>query len=261
MARVLIVDDSAVARKNLVQILIELGHTVAGQAENGAQAFAQYVQLRPDIVTMDVSMPGMSGGDTVSKILATYPEARIIVVSALSDRQVIVDALGRGARHFLLKPIVSQKLAEVMNVVLLQEFNRDRHMQMVDKLREKYNSDTGSMDKAVEVNPPFHLEERDGVAVGSIFSHITLNSYGVLAHEINQYLALPEPKLIFHFHDTPKLPLDILLQLEKVVNVIETKRGRVKAICNDKQFFSLLSETEMGNRVPCLCAALKCFAK
>lgn len=261
MARVLIVDDSAVARKNLVQILTELGHMVAGQAENGAQAFAQYVQLRPDIVTMDVSMPGMSGGETVSKILATYPDARIIVVSALSDRQVIIDALGRGARHFLLKPIVAQKLAEVIDTVLEQEFNRERHMQMVNKLREKYHSDAGNIDKAVEVNPPFRLEEREGVAVVSIFSHINANSYGVLAHEIDHYLALPEPKLILHFHDTPKLPLDILQQLEKVVNTIETKHGRVKAICNDKQFFALLSETEMGNRVPCLCAVLKCFTK
>jgi len=261
MARVLIVDDSVVARKNLHQILTELGHAVVGEAENGAQAFLQYGRLKPNIATMDVSMPGMSGGDTVAKILASYPDAKIIVVSALSDRQVIIDALGKGARHFLIKPIAAEKLAEVIGIVLSQKFSRDQHTQMVNKLREKYTSESKNLEKAIEVNPPFKLEERDGVVLVSIFPHITISNVEVLTHELEQFLIQPEPKMIINFADTEKLSLELLMEIEKLIKTVESQRGRVKAICNNKQFFALISEAEYAGQLPFLSSTLKCFAK
>jgi len=105
MARILIVDDSFVARKALGKILIELGHSVVGEAVDGAQACKEYALHRPDAVTMDLAMQGMSGAEATSKIVATFPEARIIVVSAMEERETVLDALERGARHFIIKPV------------------------------------------------------------------------------------------------------------------------------------------------------------
>ena len=118
MEKVLVVDDSTVARRLLKEIILSLGYKVVGEAANGAQAFAEYVRLKPDLVTMDLGMEGLSGAQVISKIVATNPEARIVVVSASEERSVIIDALERGARHFIVKPIEKEKVAAVLNKVL-----------------------------------------------------------------------------------------------------------------------------------------------
>lgn len=115
VARVLIVDDSAVARKILREIVTGLGHVVVGEAASGSQAFVEYTKLKPDVVTMDLTMQGLGGAEATSKIIATYPKARIIVISAMEELQVVIDALERGARHFIIKPISQDKVAAVLN--------------------------------------------------------------------------------------------------------------------------------------------------
>ena len=110
MARILIVDDSLVQRKILRKFVVSLGHTVVGEAASGSQAFVEYTKLKPDLVTMDLTMDGDDGAEAIDKIIAEFPEARIIVVSARQESEVILDALERGARHFLIKPISEEKV-------------------------------------------------------------------------------------------------------------------------------------------------------
>lgn len=118
MARVLIVDDSAMARRGIRQIITSLGHEVVGEVSNGSQSFLEYGKLKPDLVTMDLILPGMSGAEATSKIMASYPEARIIVISATEECQVVIDALERGAKHFIIKPVTMEKVAAVLKNVL-----------------------------------------------------------------------------------------------------------------------------------------------
>lgn len=120
MARVLIVDDSLMMRKTLSTILQRAGHTVEAEAANGEQAVADYAKYRPDLVTLDITMPGISGTEVIKRILAIDPDANIVVVSALSQKRVVFEAIQNGAKNYVIKPISEDKLVAVIGLVLEQ---------------------------------------------------------------------------------------------------------------------------------------------
>lgn len=118
MASVLIVDDSLVMRKNLEYILKSGGYEIAGQAINGKQAVTMYNELKPDIVTMDISMPVMTGVEAVGLIIKDNPDAKIIMISALNQKQMVFEALKNGAKHYILKPIDPENVLSTVNTVI-----------------------------------------------------------------------------------------------------------------------------------------------
>jgi len=118
MARILIVDDSAIMRRNLKVILVQAGHTVVGEAINGGQAHLMYRTYVPDLVTMDITMPIVNGIEAVKLIRNEFPDAKIVVVSALDQRSMVLEALKQGAKHYIIKPITSQTVIDVVNKVL-----------------------------------------------------------------------------------------------------------------------------------------------
>lgn len=118
MKRILIVDDSSVMRKNLRLILSREGYDIVAEATNGEEARRVYAALRPDLVTMDITMPVMNGIDAVKAITKEYPEARIIVISAFDQRSMLFEAMENGARHYIIKPITAEKLVHAVRQVL-----------------------------------------------------------------------------------------------------------------------------------------------
>ncbi|MBI2382155.1 MAG: response regulator [Gammaproteobacteria bacterium] len=118
MARILVVDDSAIMRKNLQTLLAQAGHELVGEAGNGMEALELFEKTRPDLVTMDIAMPGMDGVTAVKLIMERFPDARIIMISAENQKSLVYDALKSGARHYLTKPLRLNKLAEVLDGVL-----------------------------------------------------------------------------------------------------------------------------------------------
>ena len=87
------------------KIITSLGHKVVGEAETGAKAYVEYIRLRPDVVTMDLTMEGMSGAEATSKIVATFTDAKIIVISAMEERGVIGPADGARPREVLIRSL------------------------------------------------------------------------------------------------------------------------------------------------------------
>lgn len=124
MARVLIVDDAAVVREKLKLILKKANHEIVGEATNGLQAFLLYQKLLPDLVTMDITMPGMDGLMGIKKIKEKFSDAKIIIVSAMSQKSVILEALENGADSFILKPFDSEKVIKVLSDVLMMEVSK-----------------------------------------------------------------------------------------------------------------------------------------
>lgn len=118
MARILIVDDSIIMRKNLEFILVQAGHQVVGQAINGRQAVEMYMSLKPDLVTMDISMPMMSGTDAVSEIIAVAPGAKIVMISAINQKKMVFEAIKNGAKHYIIKPIEANTVIKTIEAVL-----------------------------------------------------------------------------------------------------------------------------------------------
>lgn len=114
MAKILIVDDSRTSRKILKGVLEGEGHEIIGEATNGQEGFDMYAQLKPDVVTMDITMPVMSGVESLKKIKAEFPEAKVIMVSAAGQQHNMVEAVQNGAEEFISKPFDP---AQVLKIV------------------------------------------------------------------------------------------------------------------------------------------------
>ena len=242
-ARVLIVDDSAVARKSLREIVSSLGHTVVCEAQNGAQAFVEFAQCRPDIVTMDLTMQGMNGAEATSKIIATFPEARIIVISAMEERKVVLDALERGARHFIIKPITVEKVSSVLKSVLHQKFDLPKHMELVQRLKEKEDLLYKTRSAAEEYTPPYQILPDSKVLWVKVNASLTMTSLQSLSIEIEEYLN-DSPRVLFDFGSTNSLNENVLIEMNKLITKIETNSGQVKAVSRCQSFVDACAATD-----------------
>ncbi|MDP4145178.1 MAG: hybrid sensor histidine kinase/response regulator [Bacillota bacterium] len=166
MANILVVDDSLIMRKNLKVILTEHGHTVIGEATNGLQAYKEYERLHPDLVTMDITMPVMDGIKAVEKIMKSFPEAKIIMVSGLDQKKMVFEALKNGAKHYIMKPITPDKILYVLNLVLNSNNLEDSSINLSDTNDDALNNMwleiKESKDEIVDLNKSLEekIEER-----------------------------------------------------------------------------------------------------
>jgi two-component system chemotaxis response regulator CheY len=112
--KLLVADDSLIMRRIIERVLIGGRFTEVLTAVNGRQAVEAAITHKPDVITMDLTMPEMDGLAAVDAILKGYPEARILVISALADKSTAVEAIRRGALGFVLKPISADALNEAI---------------------------------------------------------------------------------------------------------------------------------------------------
>ena len=116
--KILVCDDSMYMRQKIKQALQDAGYEIVGEAETGAEAITKYQELTPDLVTMDVVMPVMSGVDAVQKIMQGDDQARIVMCSALAQKKLVTDALQAGARDFVVKPFEDFQLLAAVDRAL-----------------------------------------------------------------------------------------------------------------------------------------------
>ncbi len=114
---VLVVDDAAFMRMMIRDILAKEGYVIH-EAVNGRDAVEKYAEVHPDLVTMDITMPEMSGLDALREIRAVDPAARVLIVSAMGQQRMIVEALESGAMDFLVKPFQPTKVLETVKKCL-----------------------------------------------------------------------------------------------------------------------------------------------
>lgn len=118
MAKVLIIDDASFMRLSLKSMLERNGFEVVGEAENGEIGIIKYKEVSPDIVTMDVTMPKMDGVQTLKLIKEYDPKARVVMVTAMGQEQIVKQAVLSGAKSFIVKPFKEDRLVETLNKVL-----------------------------------------------------------------------------------------------------------------------------------------------
>ena len=114
MAKVLIVDDAAFMRISIKNMLTKNGYEVVGEAENGLIGVEMYKDLRPDIVTMDITMPEMSGLDALKEITKVDPQAKVVMVSAMGQEAMVREAIVSGAKGFIVKPFKEDGIIAAM---------------------------------------------------------------------------------------------------------------------------------------------------
>ncbi len=116
--KVLIVDDAAFMRMMLRDILAKNGFEVVGEADNGKVAVQMYNEVKPDVVTMDITMPEMDGIAAVKEIKAGDPNAKVVMVSAMGQQAMVIEAIRAGAADFIVKPFQPDRVLEALGKAL-----------------------------------------------------------------------------------------------------------------------------------------------
>jgi two-component system, chemotaxis family, chemotaxis protein CheY len=110
--RILITDDALFMRVMLRNILTKSGYEIAGEAANGIESVEMYRSVKPDLVTMDITMPEMDGISAVKRIRQIDPDAKIIMCTAMGQKNMVMEAVAAGARDFIIKPFQPEKVIE-----------------------------------------------------------------------------------------------------------------------------------------------------
>ena len=117
-AKIQIADDSVNMRSILKDLLLRNGFDVAGEAENGKEVLELYEKIKPDVVTLDIMMPEMSGIQALKEIKERYPESRIIMSASMGQQNLVVEAIRAGAADFFIKPVQAEKVVEAIEKAL-----------------------------------------------------------------------------------------------------------------------------------------------
>ncbi len=118
MASILIVDDAIFMRQSLKRALETHGHTVCGEAGDGREAISKFVELKPDVTILDITMPEMSGIEALKRIKEIDPNAKIVICSALGQQAQLAEAIQYGAQDFIVKPFQEDRMLAAIEKVL-----------------------------------------------------------------------------------------------------------------------------------------------
>ena len=115
MAKILIVDDSRTSRKMLRNILESNGHEIIDEAVNGQEGVQKFQALKPDVVTLDITMPVVDGVEALKMIKALDSESKVVMVTAAGQKNKMIECIKAGANEFLTKPFEQQEIVDVIN--------------------------------------------------------------------------------------------------------------------------------------------------
>jgi len=116
--RILVVDDAAFMRMMVKEILTKNGFEVVGEASDGVQAVEKFNEFRPDLVTLDITMPEMDGITALKEIKKIDPNAKVIMCSAMGQQAMVIDAIQAGAKDFIVKPFQADRVIEAISKAL-----------------------------------------------------------------------------------------------------------------------------------------------
>lgn len=228
MANILIVDDSIVMRKNLASIITKAGHKIIGEASNGKQAVTQYEDLKPDIVTMDISMPIMSGVEAVKQIIRFDPHAKIIMVSAVNQKKMVFNAINAGAKHYVIKPIDTKKVVSIINEVL----NEEQHQQAIEVINKR------------EKQQGFEIENIDGAFVITFNKHLGLEDHNFLEMAVRGIMFIKPLKVIMDFAELTSVSPSVISPIITLSKEIEKVGGQVIFQSTSNEISSILTDLE-----------------
>lgn len=142
MPKVLIVDDSLIVRRNLQKFLQKLNFEVIGDAKNGIEAVEQTRRLKPELITMDITMPEMDGIEAVKKIREFNDEVKIIMSTSHGQEKMVLDSIKAGARGYMLKPITEDKLIVALKKAFPNhKFPTDISDEILEETRKQQSSE------------------------------------------------------------------------------------------------------------------------
>lgn len=200
MARVLVVDDALMMRKMIRKMAEGAGHIVVAEAVNGEQAIELYQKHLPDLVTMNITMPGTDGIEALIRIVRYDRNAKVIMVSALGQQHKIMEALENGAKSYILKPVTAERLIMVINQIMggynispisakpVFDCDVGHHPESCDPILEK-----------AEKNSPFIVENKEEIVSFKLMRHFKADEVSALLKAVEEALAVKPPNVVFNF--------------------------------------------------------------
>lgn len=220
--KILVADDSVLMRRNLKNILKQAGYEIVAEASNGKEAVELYKKHEPDLVTMDITMPLMTGIDAVKKIMNDYPNANIIMISALDQKHMVFKALECGAKHYIVKPFKVTAVLKAIEHVLNPE-------------KEKYNVNDESIEQvSPEENPntstsAYLVNNREGIFYIKVFSVLDNKQYLQLEGTIQGLLSIEDVKIYFDLGNCSH-PEELSFALKPLADKIINSGGKSKFV-------------------------------
>jgi len=212
-------------RMKIKTMLTNAGHDVVGEASNGEQAIIEYTQKQPDIVTMDISMPVMDGVSALRMIMSKFPRARVIVISALEKKNMVLAALDSGARNYLLKPIDEVKLMKVIDNVLKDDKPPKKLWMNGDTTEEE---EAIAFDLETEIKTPFSIDNKSGTLVINIGKTLHAENFSALSNAVQGLLFIKPLSIIINFGKVEDLEEELLEGIKKMIASIKAVNGSVK---------------------------------
>lgn len=226
MARILIVDDSTVMRKNLCSIFSKNGHEIVGEAVDGKQAIISYINLKPDLVTMDITMPKLSGVEAVKEIIKKDSEARIIMLSALNQKQMVFEALKNGARHYIIKPIDPDTLLGIVDEVL-----KDEPKKSEEEKKE-----------VIEEKPGFKIDNQNGRFIIEFNEWLGTKDLQSLDTAIRGLLFIKPLNIVFDFGNLQNTPAELVKSIISFGKNVEKSDGNVEYKSEDERITNIIRQ-------------------
>lgn len=118
MRRILITDDASFMRMMIKDILVKNGYEIAGEADNGIEMLRKYEECKPDLVTLDITMPDMDGITALKELRSKHPDANVIICSAMGQQAMVIEAIQNGAKDFIVKPFQPEKVLNAVRKIL-----------------------------------------------------------------------------------------------------------------------------------------------
>ncbi|MFN3974475.1 MAG: response regulator [Dehalococcoidia bacterium] len=188
-ARVLVVDDHALFRDGIASLLRARGYEVVGEASNGLEAVQKARQLRPDLILMDIRMPGMDGLEATRIIKAELPEVRVVILTVSEDEEDLFEAIKSGAQGYLLKKLKSEVFFDLIGGVT--EGEAPISPRMAAKMLEEFSQ----LGRAkVRAEPGQNLTDREAEV-------LRLVAQGKTNKEIASYLVISESTVKYHLRN------------------------------------------------------------
>ncbi len=235
MAKILIVDDSIVMRKNLKSILRSEGHEIVGEAVNGKQAVSMYFELKPDLVTMDISMPIMQGVDALKEIIKQDKSAKIVIISALNQKHMVFDALKNGAKHYIIKPIDSERMVSIIDETLLME----------NVVTKSENNSSLSKETISDEKEGFMIGNENGVFIIKLNEHFNLKDQISIDTAIKGLLFIKPLKVKIDFSDAQHLTEELVMPIHRICKQIKEAKGEITLGVNNERLSEIINKWEL----------------
>jgi CheY-like chemotaxis protein len=225
-------------RRNLKVLLAEAGHTVVAEAVNGIEAYREYAKHLPDLVTMDITMPVMNGIEALKKIIATYPHAKIIMISSLDQKNMVFEAIQNGAMHYILKPVTLEKVLSTINDVL-------------DLPSSDQRGSEGYVGRALEVpggapqDVPFTIDNKNGIFIVSVFPKMDESALQSIQMALQGFVYVKPLKVVFNF-ELEKLSDE---EMEKFMGFIQAVHEADGSTCIVSRNLRLIRQLKAADEV------------